>query len=146
MATAPFAPLERVLDPIGKETAVGQAGQRVGQRRADQALVDRRVLEGDGDVVGKELDELEVLVVELVRGAVQVEGADDAFRAAHRGDDERLVLIIRRARHVDRARIVGRVVDALGIALVDHVAGDALAKPRPRGEHLVGVRIAREDG
>ena len=54
-----------MLDAIGKETAIRKTCQRIGQCRVDEPLVDCRILEGNGDVVGEELDLLEIFIVEL---------------------------------------------------------------------------------
>ena len=86
-----FAPRKCVLDAVGEQPSVGQPGQRVGQCRIDELLVDRRILERDRDVVGEQANQLEVLFVEALSDAVQVECADDAVGTVHRGDDERLV-------------------------------------------------------
>ena len=83
-----IASLEGVLDPVGEQPAVGQAGQRVGQRGADEPLMDGGVFERDRHVVGEKLDQLQVLVVELAVDPVEVQGADHAIGAAYRRDDQ----------------------------------------------------------
>ena len=136
---------ERMLDPVGEQPPVRQAGQRVRQRRVDETLVDACVLEGNGHVVGEQPYDVEVVVIEMAAHPVQVERTDHAVGAPNRSDDQRLVLVGRSARHVDDARVVSRVVDALGFALADHVAGDARPERRPCGEDLLRVRVACQD-
>jgi hypothetical protein len=144
-AAGTLAAGQGMVDAVGKEAAVGQAGQWVGQRRLDELLLHRRVLERDADVVGKELDQVEVLLVEVTLFAVQVERTDDAVGSAHRRDDQRFLLILGRAGNVQHARVVEGVVDQLRLALGDDVAGDAAADLHAVGQDLLRVRVTGED-
>ena len=123
---------------------VAEPGERVGLGGHEELLVDLGVLQGDGGMVGEELHQLELLGLERAADAVQVQRADGAGRAVERGDDDGLLLVLRRAGHMPDARVAVGVVDQLGLAAHDDGPGDALAQGETRLEDLVGVLVAGE--
>jgi len=129
-----------VVDSIAEQPAVREPGQRVGHGGLDEPIVDRGVLEGDRYVVREEAHQLEVVGPELPVGPVQAQRADDALGRADRGHDHRLGLD-GRARDLDRPWIVGDVVDNLGLALLDDVAGDPGAEGRAARNDLLCVFV-----
>ena len=81
------------LEPLLERPVVEQAGQVVGPGPDLDRLEDLRVLEGDRDLGGEQLDELELLGGERVAEAEPLDGqdADGAVPAAQRHDDEAAV-------------------------------------------------------
>ena len=105
------------------------------------ALVEARVLDGDGGVGGEHLDQALVLVAERVRALLvgQVEGADDAGARDDRHAEEGAHVRVRPRPPAAEARVARDVVRAVGLRGLEHRAEQAVrARQRAhRGDLLL---------
>ena len=113
-----------------------------------QLVVLPRVADGDGGQVGEEAGGLQLAVLEgPAAEPVHGHDADDLVAHGQRDEDARLLLVPLGARDVHRARVLGHVVDELGLVVADHPAADALVDGDGEVEDLLLVLlVARVDG
>ena len=124
---------------------VVETGQGVRLRLELEAGAHLRVVERERSGVAEALRQVELLLGEgsVVAEAIDVERALDRA-ARHEWDgDERLGLVGRRAGNDLHARVEVRVVDELGLAVLDHPARDALTVERLVAHDLVCPLVSR---
>ena len=124
-------PFEHALQPLRGGEVAPELEQRLRAfRLAALRLVETGVLEGDGRMAGKHLEEAQVVLVELFQAEL---GDDDRPRDARavvqRDGDDRL-LDPRGTGDLDRERARRRVVEQERLARLDHTAGQTLADAR----------------
>jgi len=129
-------------------TVVVEAGQRVGLRLELELGADLRVVERERRRVREARCELELLVGEarVFAEPVDVQHALDHVAGDQGHGDQRLGLVVRRARHRLRARVEVGLVGAHRLAVKRCPAGDALAEVGAAVHDLLGPLVAGEHG